>query len=45
MKSKYKKKKYNPPQIKSETIYERSSLACAKQQGGKGRCNNSPQFS
>jgi len=39
------KRKYEPPEILSQEIFETTALACGKLPGGKGQCNSKPKAS
>ncbi len=40
------KRKYEPPEILSQEVFETTALACGKQQGGQGAaCMSSPKAS
>ncbi len=40
------KRKYEPPEILSQEVFETTALACGKQQGGQGApCMASPKLS
>jgi hypothetical protein len=39
------KRKYEPPEILSQEIFETTALACQKMGGGGGACNTFPKMS
>ena len=39
------KRRYEPPEILSEEIFETTALACGKIAGGGAKCNASPKAS
>jgi len=40
-----RKKKYEPPDILSQEVFEATALACGKTFGGGGKCGPSPKTS
>ena len=39
------KRKYEPPEILSQEVFETTALACGKLPGGGGKCNAKPSAS
>lgn len=39
------KRKYEPPEIRSQEVFETTALACGKIFGQGGRCNTKPKSS
>ena len=39
------KRKYEPPEIQSQEVFETTALACGKLPGGKGQCSAKPKAS
>jgi hypothetical protein len=39
------KRKYEPPEVQSQEVFETTALACRKISGQGGRCNTTPKTS
>lgn len=39
------KRKYDPPEILSQEVFETTALACGKLPGGTGKCGSKPKAS
>jgi hypothetical protein len=39
------RRKYEPPEILSQKVFETTALACGKLPGGGGKCNSKPSAS
>lgn len=39
------KRKYEPPELQSQQVFETTALACRKISGQGGRCNTTPKTS